>query len=108
MHGFQPYAVPDVDEIERLTILKDVDTDFLDEEAAKKRNEEIAAIEEQQNIQTRRRKKRKRVLPPWEKAKIKEDLPEPPPLDEILDTLPPPEKGTFRETYNLLMGVRIY
>merc|ERR1712023_537676 len=26
LHGFQPYAVPDVDEIERLTILKDADT----------------------------------------------------------------------------------
>ena len=96
IHGFQPYAVPDVSEIDRLTVLKDVDPDFLDEGKANKRDEEMKAIEEQTSVQKRRKKRRKRVLPPWEKAKIKEDLPEPPPLDEILDTLPPPEKGSFR------------
>ena len=34
-------------------------------------------------------------MPPWEKAKIKEELPEPPPIEEILDTLPPPADGSF-------------
>ena len=57
----------------------------------------MAEIEEQANrLQKGKKKAEASVLPPWEKAKIKEDLPEPPPLDEILDTLPPPEKGTFR------------
>ena len=96
LHGFQPYAVPDVSEIDRLTVLKDIDPDFLDEATKKKRLDEMAEIEEQANKLAKRKKKRKRILPPWEKAKIKEDLPEPPPLDEILDTLPPPEKGSFR------------
>ena len=35
LHGFQPYAVPDVSEIDRLTVLKEIDPDFLDEATKK-------------------------------------------------------------------------
>ena len=41
LHGFQPYAVPDVSEIDRLTVLKEIDPDFLDEATKKKRLDEI-------------------------------------------------------------------
>ena len=72
LHGFQPYAVPDVSEIDRLTVLKEIDPDFLDEDTKKKRLDEMAEIEEQANRLAKRKKKRKRILPPWEKAKIED------------------------------------
>ena len=95
LHGFQPDEVPNMDDIDALTVLESLDEDFLSEEKKAETRAQIQALRAQDELDTKRRKQRKRILPPWEKAKIKEDLPEPPPLNEILDTLPPPKEGTF-------------
>ena len=94
-YGFEPNAVPAMDAIDSLTILKEADEDFMSPEEKLERRTVLAESKNQGDVRKEMKRKRKRVLPPWEKAKINEDLPEPPPLEEILDTLPPPKEGSF-------------
>ena len=91
-HGYNPDAVPPMKDIASLNVV---------EVLTREERMERKATEARRLLQERRDRQKAAKDDPYGSAKqqlhSQENLPEPPPLEEIIASAPPPEKGSFKD-----------
>ena len=106
LHGYNPDAVPPMKDIKSLNVV---------EVLTREERMERKAIEARRLLQERRDKQKAARADPYGAAnkqlQSRENLEEPPSLEEIIASAPPPERGSFKDLvstgHNMVMDDRV-